>query len=123
MKPTRQIECAELMAAANSVTVTYAGAPYAATRPEMLVAGKKALRPTTISQEQVIRMEHEMSNLLGQYKLAEQNHGEDVLNLMLARGYVVKLMDNPRVLRYLQANHSEILEEFAKIVEMTTIEA
>jgi hypothetical protein len=123
MKPTRQIECAELMVAANSVTVTYARALYAATRPEMLVAGKKALRPTTISQEQVIRMEHEMSNLLGQYKLAEQNHGEDVLNLMLARGYVVKLMDNPRVLRYLQANHSEILEEFAKIVEMTTIEA
>nr|WP_301334683.1 plasmid partitioning protein RepB C-terminal domain-containing protein [Variovorax dokdonensis] len=122
MKPTRQIECAELMIAANSVTVTYARALYAATRPEMLVAGKRPLGPSSISREQLARMEHEMSNLLSEYKLAEQNHGEDVLNLMLARGYVVKLLDNPRILRYLQANHAEILEEFSKIVEMTSIE-
>lgn len=49
-------------------------------------------------------MENEMSHLLGQYKIAEQSHGEDILNLMLARDCLVKLMDNPRVMKYLQAN-------------------
>jgi ParB-like chromosome segregation protein Spo0J len=123
MKPTRQIECAELMVAANRVTASYARSLLAATPAAMLVEGKKAPRPAALSQEQVARMEHEMSNLLGQYKMAEQCHGEDMLNLMLARGYIVKLMDNARVMRYLQAQYPEVLEEFSKIVETTSIEA
>jgi hypothetical protein len=122
MKPTRQVECTELMVAANRVTASYAKSLLAATPASMLVDGKKAPRPAALSQEQVARMEHEMSNLLGQYKLAEQTHGEDVLNLMLARGYVVKLMDNQRVMKYLQAQFPELLEEFSKLVETTSIE-
>lgn len=123
MKPTRQVECAELMVAANNLSESYAKALLAATSPEMLVAGQKKPRTPALTQEQVARMENEMSNLLGQYKIAEQSHGEDMLNLMLARGYLVKLMDNPRVMKYLQANFPEILEEFGKIVEQTSIEA
>jgi hypothetical protein len=123
MKPTRQVECAELMVAANNVTESYAKALLAATSPEMLVAGQKKPRSPALTQEQVARMENEMANLLSQYKLAEQTHGEDMLNLMLARGYLVKLMDNSRVMKYLQANFPEILEEFGKIVEQTSIEA
>jgi ParB-like chromosome segregation protein Spo0J len=122
MKPTRQVECAELMVAANSVTASYARALLAATPMEMLAAGHKKPRPPALSQEQVARMENEMSNLLSQYKIAEQSHGEDMLNLMLARGYIVKLMDNPRVMKYLQVHYPEILEEFGKIVEQTSIE-
>ncbi|PZQ65127.1 MAG: chromosome partitioning protein ParB [Variovorax paradoxus] len=123
MKPTRQIECAELMVSANSVTNSYARALLAATPPELLVAGKRPLSRMALSQEQLVRMETEMSNLLGQYKLAEQSHGEDVLNLMLARGYVVKMMDNERVMHYMQKNYPEILEEFSKLVELTSIDA
>lgn len=122
MKPTRQVECAELMVAANTVTASYARAMLAATPEEMLVGGKKTGRNAAMSQEQVARMENEMANLLGQYKLAEQSHSEDMLNLMIARGYIVKLVDNARVLRYMQTHFSEVLEEFAKIVEMTTVE-
>lgn len=123
MKPTRQVECAELMVAANSVTASYARALLAATPPEMLVAGKKPLGVAALSQEQLVRMENEMSNVLAQYKVAEQSHGEEMLNLMLARGYIMKLMDNPRVMRYLQGNYAEILEEFSKIIQMTSIDA
>src|SRR5450830_1035300 len=122
MKPTRQVECAELMVAANTVTTSYARAMLAATPEELLVGGKKVRRPSAMSLEQVARMENEMSNLLGQYKLAEQSHSEDMLNLMLARGYIVKLIDNSRVLRYMQLHYPEVLEEFAKLVEMTTVD-
>ncbi|WP_280191837.1 hypothetical protein [Delftia sp. PS-11] len=58
----------------------------------------------------------------GRFKLAEQSHSEDMLNLMIARGYIVKLVDNAQVLRYMQTHFVEVLEEFAKIVEMTTVE-
>jgi ParB-like chromosome segregation protein Spo0J len=123
MKPTRQVECAELMVAANRVTASYARSLLAATSASMLVEGKKAPRPAALSQEQVARMENEMSNLLAQYKIAEQCHGEDMLNLMLARGYIVKLTDNARVMKYLQTQYPEVVEEFAKIVETTSIDA
>lgn len=123
MKPTRQVECAELMIAANRVTASYARSLLAATPPTMLTEAKKPSRPAALSQEQAARMEHEMANLLGQYKIAEQSHGEDMLNLMLARGYVVKLMDNPRVMKYLQAHYPEMLEEFSKLVETTSIDS
>lgn len=123
MKPTRQVECAELMVAANSLTASYARSLLAATPASMLIEGKKAPRAAALSLEQVARMEHEMTNLLGQYKIAEQSHGEDTLNLMLARGYIVKLMDNPRVMKYFQAQYPELLEEFSKIVETTSIDA
>lgn len=65
MKPTRQVECAELMVAANTVTASYARAMLAATPEEMLVGGKKTVRSAAMSQEQVARMENEMTNLLG----------------------------------------------------------
>jgi hypothetical protein len=123
MKPTRQIECAELLVSANRVTANYARCLLGGTPPSMLVDGKKPTRPAALSQEQVVRMEHEMSNLLGQYKIAEQSHGEDMLNLMLARGYIVKLMDNTRAMKYMQGHFPEMLEEFSKIVEMTSIDA
>lgn len=123
MKPTRQIECAELMVSANSVSASYAKALLAATSPELLVAGKRPLGRRALSQEQLLRMETEMSNLLAQYKIAEQSHGEDMLNLMLARGYVVKMIDNERVMHYMQRHYPEILEEFAKLVELTSIDA
>lgn len=123
MKPTRQVECAELMVAANRVSATYARCLLSGTHASMLVDGKKPPRPANLSQEQVARMEHEMSNLLGRYKIAEQSHGEDTLNLMLARGYLVKLMENTRAMKYMQSRFPEVLQEFSKIVDATSIDA
>jgi hypothetical protein len=122
MKATRQIECAELMVSANKVTATYARCLLAGTPSAMLTEGSKPLRPVAVSQEQLARMENEMASLHSQYKIAEQSHGEDMLNLTLARGYLIKLTDNPRAMRYMQAHYPEILAEFARIIEATSIE-
>ena len=90
MKPTRQVECVELMVSANNVTVSYAEALLAATPVEMLVDGKKPKKLHGVTQEQMSRMERELANVQGQYKLVEQTYGQDMLNLVLARGYLVK---------------------------------
>lgn len=53
MKPTRQIECVELMVAANNVTTAYANAMLAATPAAMLVTERKPHKMSGISAEQM----------------------------------------------------------------------
>ncbi len=122
MKPTRQVECVELMVSANNITVAYAEALLVATPTEMLVDGKKPQKLTGVTQEQMSRMEREMANLQGQYKLVEQTYAEDVLNLVLARGYLAKLLDNKSVVRYIKQQRPEVLEQFEVIVETTSLD-
>ena len=87
MKPTRQVECVELMVSANNITVAYVDALLVATPAESLIDGKKPQKLTGVTQEQMAKMEREMANLQGQYKMVEQTYGQDILNLVLARGY------------------------------------
>lgn len=122
MKPTRQVECVELMVSANNITVAYAEALLVATPAEMLVDGKKPQKLTGVTQEQMSRMEREMANLQGQYKLVEQTYAEDVLNLVLARGYLAKLLENKSVARYIKQRRPEVLEQFEVIVETTSLD-
>jgi hypothetical protein len=122
MKTTRQVECVELMVAANNVTVSYAEALLVATPSEMLVDGKKPQKLQGVTQEQMFRMEREMANLQGQYKLVEETYGQDMLNLVLARGYLVKLLENKSVAKQLQKRQPEFMEQFLSIIETTSLE-
>lgn len=122
MKPTRQVECVELMISANNMTVSYAEALLAATPADLLVDGKKPQKLSGVSKEQMAKMEREMSNLQGQYKLVEQSYGQDVLTLVLVRGYLVKLLGNAEVAKFLQVKAPEILEQFETIAETTSLE-
>ena len=122
MKPTRQMECVELMVSANNLTVSYAEAILVATPADLLVDGKKPQKLSGVTQEQMAKMEREMANLQGQYKMVEQTYGQDVLNLVLARGYLAKLLDNKQVVRYLKQRQSEVLAEFETIVQTVSLE-
>ena len=123
MKPTRQVECVELMVAANSVTMAYANALFAATPASQLVDASKAKTVAGVSPAQMANMEREMGTLQDQYKLVEQNFSQDVLQLFLARTYLSKLLANVEVERYLQQNHTEILVELKSIVESESLDA
>lgn len=122
MKPTRQVECAELMVSANNLTVAYAEALLVATPAAALVEGQRPRRLNGVTPDQMARMEREMANLQGQYRLVEQSYGRDVLNLVLARGYLEKLLANAKVERYLKQLQPEVLEQFTAIVETTSLD-
>jgi ParB-like chromosome segregation protein Spo0J len=122
MKPTRQVECVELMVSANNVTVAYAEALLVATPAAMLVDEKKPAKLAGVTQEQMAKMEREMSNLQGQYKLVEQTYGQDVLNLVLAKGYLTRLLENKGVARYLRQRQPEVLAEFEAIVQTVSLD-
>ena len=122
MKPTRQVECAELMVAANNMTVAYAEALLVATPSTSLVDGVRPRKIVGVGPEQMARMEREMSNLQGQYRLVEQSYGQDVLNLVLARGYLKKLLENAKVTKYVKQRQPEVLEQFTAIVATTSLD-
>ena len=81
-----------------------------------------AVHRAGVTQEQVAKMEREMSNLEGQYKLVEQTYGQDVLNLVLAKGYLTKLLANKPVVRYLKQKQPELLTEFEAIVQAASLD-
>lgn len=123
MKPMRQIECAELMNSMNVYTVPYAKALLAGTPKERLIEPEKPKKIKGIDEEQMARMQSEMLSLQNEYRVIEDTLGSSVLNLTVAKGYVTKLMENAKVVRYLAQNYPEILEEFQKITEMQSLNA
>jgi len=122
MKPTRQVECIELMLTANSMTVAYAEALLAATRQHLLVGETKPRKLRGVTADQMAKMEREMGNLQGQLKLVEKSYGQDVLLLVLARGYLAKLIDNKAVFRFLSQRQPDVLAEFENIVQTVTLD-
>jgi len=117
IKPTRQIECVELMLTANNMTVAYAEALLAATPTNLLVGETKPRKIRGVTAEQMTKMEREMGNIQGQLKLVEKSYGQDVLLLVLARGYLAKWIDNKAVLRFLSQRHPDLLAEFQNIIQ------
>lgn len=63
-----------------------------------------------------------MSNLQGQYKVVEQTYGQDVLNLVLAKGYLTRLLANEPVRQYLQVQQADLLCELQSVVDMIALE-
>ena len=122
MKATRQVECVELMLAANSLTVNYCEALLVATPAEMLVGEVKPAEIKGVTPEQMARMEREMTNLQSQQKLIEDSYAEDVLNLVLAQGYLAKLLANNAVKRFIKQESPEICEQLELIVAMNSLE-
>jgi hypothetical protein len=121
MKPMRQVEVAELMIAMDSYSVSYSKALLAATPQNQLVESEKPKSFKGISAERIAQMESEMAKLQREMKLIEDSYGPDHLNLVLARGYLVSLLENEDVSRYLAQNHNEILSEFRRISEVVSM--
>jgi hypothetical protein len=120
LAPLRQIEAAELMVAMNKFTISYARSLVAATPIDQLADGQrtKAVRGVTI--EQMALMEREMTNLEREFRIAEQSYGADHLDLVLANGYLGKLLSNARVVRYLAQHQEDLLREFQKFADQST---
>jgi hypothetical protein len=123
MRPLRQIEVAELMIAMDNYSVSYSKALLAATPQDQLVDSERPKSFKGISAQQIAQMESEMAKLQREMKLIEDSYGPDHLNLVLARGYLVTLLDNQEVTRYLAQNHSGILSEFRRISEVVSMGA
>lgn len=122
MKPIRQVECIELMLAANSMTVNYMRALLMATPAEWLIEPAHAPKTKGPTADTMARLQREMEQISDRYKLIEHSYGEDVLNLVLAKGYLQKLLENTHITEFLSKHQPDILREFNTIVETVSLE-
>jgi hypothetical protein len=121
VQPMRQIEMAELMIASRNFSVVYAKCLYAATPPDQLLEPDKPKEVDGLSPNEIARMEREMETLSQDFRLIEETHGRNVLDLVLVAGYLKKLLDNAPVVRYLSQHYAEILTEFQKVSESRSL--
>jgi ParB-like chromosome segregation protein Spo0J len=122
MKAPRQIETVELMVSANNFSHSYAKALLAATKQEDLAKPDRKKRIGGLSAEQMTKMEREMENLNRDMKAVEDAFGDDVLSLVVASGYLSKLLGNEHISAYLDRRHPEIVDQFRTIVSATSLE-
>ncbi|KAA5604245.1 RepB plasmid partition [Roseospira marina] len=123
MASMRQVEAAELMVGQNNFTAAFAKAILAATPEAMIVdpRKKKQAGERAVTAEQISRLERELASLQIQVKSVEDTYGLDNLHLTLAKGYVRKLLGNPRVVAWLSRHRQEYLTEFQSIAEIESI--
>lgn len=119
-KAVRQIDMAQLMVGANNFTKSYAEALVVGSRPEQLVEAKNP-KATGISAEEITRMEKEMELLERDYKLHQDQFGENALHLNGVQRYVKRLLDNARVKKFLGNRYPEILEEFLELAALDAL--
>lgn len=122
VKPMRQIEMVELMIASHNLSSSYAKCLLAATAEDQLTAPDRSKAPKGISPDELARMEREMDNLEQDFRLIKDGHGTNVLHLVLVTTYLRKLLDNMGVRRFLTSHYGDLLSEFEKLVDSTSLE-
>jgi hypothetical protein len=124
MKAARQIEAVELMIAANTITGAHADALLKATPPEQRTdyTPPKPEEPKGDPLEQIVKLEREMNQVQEKYKDAEKSYGSELLNLVVAKGYLTKMVGNEAVRSWLSRHAPEILEQFDLVINTTSME-
>lgn len=122
MKPWRQIEVAELMVSAGNVSSSYAQALLAGTKQADLARPERPKNVRGMTPEQMARMEREMESLQQDFKAVDATYGDDVLALVIAIGYLSKLIANKKIERYLAQHHAEILSQFRTIIAAASLD-
>jgi hypothetical protein len=117
LRPMRQIAVAETMIALNRFSMSCAKSLVASSPQSDLVSGERK-SGKGLTDEQLERMERESANLDREFKLIEQEYGTDHLDLVLATGYLCRLLENVRVVHHLARLHPEVLAEFQKIAQL-----
>ena len=110
--PSRQIEMAELMVCTNTFSKSYVDALLMGTPKSQLKNSKKPKTSVGMSAEEIARMEEEMATIHQDFKSIEASYGENMLNLTVVRGYVRKLFENSKVIRFLKNRHKDLFDEF-----------
>ncbi len=122
VKPLRQIEMAELMIGSGNLSSTYAQCLLAATPEDQLLEAEKPKQVRGLRPEDMARMEKEMESLSEDFRLIEETHGRNVLDLVLACAYLRKVLGNGTVAKYMTQHFSDFVVELKKIIEATALE-
>ena len=120
-KAVRQIDMAQLMVTANNYARAYADALIIGTPVDQLSGSRKTKAVRGIAHEEIVRMEKEMEALERDYKLHQDQFGENSLHLNAAQRYVKRLFENAKIKRFLSQRYGDLLDEFQELVAMESL--
>ena len=104
-----------MLVSANNFTAGYVEALVLGTSRDQVAQPDKPKARAGLTAEQIAKLEKEMESLERDLKSVEESYGENMLNLTCAKGYIKKLLENVKVVRFLNGNHPDILREFETI--------
>ena len=64
-------------------------------------------------------LEEENEFLLRDLKSVEESYGTDALTLTVSRGYLERFLSNPKIERYMERHHIDILQILRKLLSDT----
>ena len=117
MKSERQIEVVKLMIAANRVSKPYAEMMLIGSKSEMLVNKKSVNKRKNFSPEEIAKMQLEIEKMQKDYTQVENNIGDVMLTLIVAKGYISKLLKNNTVQQYLIQYHEGVYEGLSTVMD------
>ncbi|MFT3783685.1 MAG: plasmid partitioning protein RepB C-terminal domain-containing protein [Nibricoccus sp.] len=121
VKPLRQIEMAQLMVSGNNYTHAYARALLVGTPTDQLLNPAQRKKVPGQTEEDILRMEKEMEVLEREFRGVQDDYGANTLHLGAVQRYIKRLLDNPKVKRFLQQRYAELLEEFQELAVLDAI--
>jgi ParB-like chromosome segregation protein Spo0J len=102
MKAARQVDAVELMIASSTITVAHAEALLKATPPEQRTDVPPAPKEKAAPLDQI--------------------DGSELLNLVVAKGYLTKLLANGAVKSFIERHEPDILEQFELVTNTVSME-
>lgn len=122
VKPTRQVHIATMMNALGNYTVNFLRAMINTTPAQQRVVTKAEKLKETIDPGDLAALERELDTLHRQIERHGTSYGESFTRLTQIRGYLNRLLDSPRVVRYLSIHFPDQLRGFHKVLEFTALE-
>lgn len=117
MKPAIQIATVELMALRNDFTVSFAKTRLALTPPDLLI--ESGLRKSKADLAAgLMLIEEDTETLVRNLKRVEDSYGADILTLSVGCRYIERLLEQPKIMRYLERCHGGILETLHEVISM-----
>lgn len=121
MKPIRQLEVAELMVSSNNYSANYARALLMTTKPTELAKPKRNAK-IGANVEQIEKLERELQAVSHDYRELEASFGDDSLVLVIASGFLERLLSKPAIEGYLSDVHPEMLQTFRSVVSAASLD-
>lgn len=116
--PGRQVEIVRLMLAMNRVEFRVARLLIELTpRSQLTNPLARRKRYEGISPAQMAAMEADIAEASHDYLSAASTHGSEMLNLIAATSYFDRLLNNPKLVRYLARNFARQLEVFQNLLD------
>ncbi len=92
--------------------------------PDEQLCDPKSKKPLKgITEEERLRMEREMEMLRRDMKAVEEDYGTNVVRLVVANGYVSRLLENEYISHYMNRYHNELYSQLHSLTETLSQES